>query len=254
MTTTPSEPAAVRQIRAVIFDMDGCLVDSEPLSLEAVAAEMRAAGLAEATAAAVGATYLGVSMSQVIRDLELRLGTPCPPDFADRVEARLFSAFSTGLRRIDGALDLLHRLQEAEVPVAIASGASVRRVARTLEIAGLEGFFTNRAFSADLVTHGKPAPDVFLLAAEKLGVAPIHCAVLEDSPHGIKGAVEAGMHAVGFVGGSHLAGREVDHAAILRASGAQRVISHLSQAFAALVPATCLPSAERLERVQDDQA
>jgi beta-phosphoglucomutase-like phosphatase (HAD superfamily) len=95
----------------------------------------------------------------------------------------------------------------------------------------------NQAFSADLVSRGKPAPDIFLLAAEKLGVAPQNCAVLEDSPHGIKGAVEAGMRAVGFVGGSHLAGRRADHAEILRAAGADHVISHLSEAIAALVPA-----------------
>lgn len=231
-------PQPDAEVRAVIFDMDGCLVDSEEMSLAAVAEEMRAAGLQDATAAEVGAMYLGVSMSKVIQDMEARLGRPCRPDFSDRIETRLFAAYRTGLRRIDGVEDLLHRLDRAGIPVAIASGASTRRLAKTLEIAGLDRFFGDMGFSADLVARGKPAPDVFLLAAERLGIAPQHCAVLEDSPHGIRGAVAAGMRAVGFVGGSHLAGRATEHTAILRAAGAQQVIGHLSQALAALVPAT----------------
>ena len=217
--------------------MDGCLVDSEPMSLEAVAAEMRESGLHDVTAAEAGAKYLGVSLSQIIKDVEARLGRPIGPGFAERMEARLFAAYQRGLQQIDGVEDLLVTLDKAGIPVAIASGASGRRLAKTLEIASLDRFFVNRAFSADLVSRGKPAPDIFLLAAEKLGVAPQNCAVLEDSPHGIRGAVQAGMRAVGFVGGSHLTGRRADHAAVLRAAGADPVISHLSQAMTALVPA-----------------
>lgn len=222
-------------IEAVIFDMDGCLVDSEPMSLEAVAAEMRHAGLVSATAAEVGEKYLGVSLSKIVSDVEDLLGKPCPPGFIDRMETRLFEAYRTGLRQIVGAEDLLLSLERAGVPVAIASGASVRRLARTLEYSGLHHFFGDRGFSADLVSRGKPAPDVFLLAAEHLGVSPQRCAVLEDSPHGIKGAVNAGMWAVGFVGGSHLFGREESHAETLRAAGADRVIRSLSDAFDALI-------------------
>ncbi len=225
------------EIRAVIFDMDGCLVDSEPLALEAVAAEMRDAGLSDVTAAEVGDKYLGVSMSQIIRDVEDRLGKRCAQGFNARVEARLFESYDNGLPRVDGVEGLLAWLQQAGIPVAIASGASVPRLARTLEISGLERFFVDRGFSADLVRHGKPAPDIFLMAAERLGVAPEHCAVLEDSPHGIRGAVDAGMRAVGFLGGSHLVGRERAHASILIAAGADELVTHMSDARAALVPA-----------------
>lgn len=229
------------QIRAVIFDMDGCLVDSEPLSLEAVAAEMRHAGLLDATASEVGAKYLGVSLPKIIQDVEERLGAPCHTDFIDRMENHLFKAYSSGLRQIDGVEDLLVALDSAGIAVAIASGASVRRLDRTLEYSGLDRFFPKHRFSADLVPRGKPAPDVFLLAAETLGLPPRNCAVLEDSPHGIKGAVEAGMRAVGFVGGSHLAGREASHAAVLRQAGAVETIQHLSKAFAALVGTRSTP-------------
>ncbi len=237
MNSPVSESEPGPEIRAIIFDMDGCLVDSEPLSLEAVAAEMRASGLRDATAAEVGTKYLGVSLAKIAKDVEAQLGKPCAPGFADRMEARLFAAYESGLRQMDGVEDMLRLLNQAGIPVAIASGASVRRLEKTLKIARLDGYFGNRGFSADLVRRGKPAPDIFLLAAEKLGVAPQNCAVLEDSPHGIKGAVTAGMWTVGFVGGSHLAGREADHTAILRAAGAHQVIGHLSQALAALVPA-----------------
>ncbi|MBL4928100.1 HAD family phosphatase [Tabrizicola sp. KVB23] len=216
--------------------MDGCLVDSEPLSLEAVAAEIRASGLPDVTATEVGGKYLGVSLSQIVRDVESRLGHPCPPGFTDRMEERLFASYSAGLPQIDGVEGLLAVLDKAGIAVAIASGASVRRLARTLDHAGLAGYFEGRRFSADQVRHGKPAPDVFLLAARELGVEPRHCAVLEDSPHGIRGAVAAGMRAVGFVGGSHLAGLRKEHAAILREAGADQVIDTLSQAFDALIP------------------
>lgn len=235
MTTEHPQPDP--DVRAVIFDMDGCLVDSEPLALEAVAAEMRAAGLREVTAAEVGEHYLGVSMSRIVRDIEARLGRPCCPDFSDRVEARLFSIYETDLKRIEGAESLLRRLAEMDIPFAVASGASLRRLQKTLQIAQLDQLIGDNGFSADLVAHGKPAPDVFLLAAEKIGIAPQHCAVLEDSPHGIKAAIAAGMRAIGFVGGSHLTDRAVQHAAILRAAGAHQVITHLSDSLAALIPA-----------------
>lgn len=221
-------------IRAIIFDLDGCLVDSEPLSLEAVAAEMRAAGLTDVTADIVGQRYLGVTMAKISADVSQAVGRDCSKGFADRIEARLFAEYQDRLRQIEGVIDLLDQARTAGLTLGIASGSSPRRLKRTLEIAGLSSYFEDTAFSADLVLHGKPAPDVFLLAARKLGVAPAHCAVLEDSPHGVTGAVAAGMRAVGFVGGSHLEGRRQQHRDILLTAGAGEVIDHLSHAYAAL--------------------
>lgn len=223
------------KIRAVIFDLDGCLVDSEPLSLEAIAAEMRASGLASATAREVGGQYLGVSIARIGEEVGERLGAAAPEGFVERVEARLFAAYPTQLRRIDGALALLDRLQAAGIATAIATGGSLKRLAVTLQASGLARRFEGTGFSADQVARGKPAPDLFLLAADRLGIPPGDCAVLEDSPHGIVGAVAAGMRAVGFVGGSHLTGQQADHAAVLRKAGAALVIDDLSQAYQALV-------------------
>ena len=224
-------------IEAVIFDMDGCLVDSEPLSLEAVAAEMRAAGLIDATAEMVGDKYLGVSIQSICRDVGEHLEHDSPDAFAARVEERLFARYPAELQCMPGVETLLKRLNNTGIGTAIATGSSVRRLGRTLEVSGLAKDFERRGFSADQVKHGKPAPDLFLLAAQQLGVPPEHCAVLEDSPHGIAGAVAAGMRAVGFVGGSHLDGRQEAHGAILRSAGAVEVIESLAQAYEALIPA-----------------
>ncbi len=219
-------------IAAVIFDMDGCLVDSEPLSLAAVAAEIGAQGLA-ATPETVRARYLGVSLGKIKADLEAQIGAPCPEGFESRVEARFFARASE-LRPIAGAAELLARLAASGVGVGLATGSSVVRMGRTLAAAGLSAQFPRHAISADQVARGKPAPDVFLAAAASLGVDPRDCAVLEDSPHGVAGAVAAGMRAIGFVGGSHLSDIRAQHAALLRAQGAQAVVEDLDAAFAAL--------------------
>ncbi|WP_151718967.1 HAD family hydrolase [Gemmobacter serpentinus] len=217
--------------RAVIFDLDGCLVDSEPHSLEALAAEMRAIGIHDATSEEIGARFLGVSLSVIRAYVAGRAGSPVPPDFDAKVERRLFAAYRDHLRLIDGVPDLLARLQAANIPMAIASGGSIPRLTETLRIAGLDRVFEGRAFSADLVPHGKPAPDLFLHAAAALGVDPADCVVLEDSPHGIEGARRAGARAVGFVGGSHLAGHRQAHADLLRAKGASRVQADMNGMF-----------------------
>lgn len=213
--------------RAVIFDLDGCLVDSEPLSLAAVAAQMREIGLTEVTAEEIGARFLGVAITDIAAYASTRLGKPCPEDFADRVEARLLARYDTELQRIPGAEPLLKGLSGAGIGLAIATGGSLKRMGVTLDRSGLTPFFPGTACSAEEVRHGKPAPDLFELAAQRLGADPRACIVLEDSPHGVKGAVAAGMTAVGFVGGSHLAGKRDSHADILRDAGAATVIDSL---------------------------
>lgn len=219
---------------AVIFDLDGCLVDSEPHSLEAVAAEMRRLGVRDATAEEIGARFLGVSMSVICDHVSTRLGAACPPDFPDRVEVRLFAAYRSSLAVMPGALGLLGAVDEAGLRKAIATGGSPSRMRRTLEMSGLEARFRDRAFSAAQVKRGKPAPDLFLFCARQLGVAPRSCVVFEDSPHGVAGAAEAGMRVIGFIGGSHLDDRRETHAKDLLAAGAERVLYSLDEGMAAI--------------------
>ena len=192
-------------IRAVIFDMDGCLVDSEPMSLETLAEMMAVEGL-HATPDELRRKFLGMSIQAIVRHLSEALDRPDLPDFARIFEERLLARYPSELRVIPGIPALLDDLAARGVTVAIATGSSVRRLGITLDVAGLAGQFGDRIFSADQVRRGKPAPDLFLLAAQSVGIAPEACAVMEDSPHGITGARAAGMRAVGFTGGSHVAG------------------------------------------------
>lgn len=216
-------------IKAVIFDLDGCLVDSEPLSLAAIAAEMRQIGIADATAQEIGDRFLGVAMPVISDYVTRRLGRAIPADFALRVERRLLAAYATDLRQIDGAAALLADLQQLGLGMAIATGGSLRRMSATLEIAGLADWFAGTASSAEEVRNGKPAPDLFQLGLDRLQLAPSDCLVLEDSPHGIRGAFAAGIPAIGFVGGSHLVDRKAEHAAILRDAGAVDVFETLAE-------------------------
>jgi len=215
------------RFKAVIFDLDGCLVDSEPLSLEAVASQMRALGVKDATADEIGQRFLGVAMPVISDYVAKRLGHPCPVDFPTRVEEALLARYPTELVRINGVETLLEALKIRGIGTAIATGGSLHRMAVTLDHSDLASFFSGTACSAEEVVQGKPAPDLFLLAADRLGFPARDCIVLEDSPHGIRGAVAAGMQAVGFVGGSHLDGLEADHTRVLKAAGASHVIARL---------------------------
>lgn len=215
-------------MQAVIFDLDGCLVDSEPLSIAALSAELAAMGVPDASFEVIRDRFLGVSMRDICDHVAERAGLRCPPEFVDRVEERLFALYRESLRPMPGAGRLLAALTEAGIPFAIATGGSIRRMTVTLAMSGLAPWFDGRAFSVDQVERGKPAPDVFLFAAARLGIPPEGCTVIEDSPHGIAGARAAGMRAIGLVGGSHLAGTRRAHRAILRAAGASAVFRRLT--------------------------
>lgn len=213
----------------VIFDMDGCLVDSEPLCLAAIADELQALGLKDITAKDIGQRFLGVSLASIEAFAAQHLGHAVPPGFKERIEETLIKAYAKDLRHIDGAEGLLNRLAAKGVTLGLATGASVRRMRATLEISGLADRFTGLAVSADEVSVGKPAPDIFLETATRMKLSPETCAVVEDSPHGVVGAVQAGMHALGFVGGTHLSGRKDQQSDLLRQAGAIQVFDTLDQ-------------------------
>jgi beta-phosphoglucomutase-like phosphatase (HAD superfamily) len=226
---------------AVIFDLDGCLVDSEPLVIAAIADEVRKMGIADVSDNDIGARFLGVSMRDICEQLAQSGAVVSTDDFVDRVEAELFKVYRKKLRRIEGALEMLKALVDADFAIAIATGGSIRRMNETLERSELYCWFANVAFSADQVENGKPAPDLFLLAAQQLGVAAKDCVVLEDSPHGVKGAIAAGMQVIGFVGGSHLEGRREAHSELLQQAGAGAVFSHLTDVLCYLKPSDIPP-------------
>ncbi|SCM66659.1 HAD family hydrolase [Donghicola eburneus] len=221
--------------QAVIFDLDGCLVDSETLSINAIAEEIRDMGVSDVTYDYIRDRFLGVSMRVICEHVAEQTGKTCADDFVDRVEERLFARYRSDLRQIDGVTPMLDVLKDRGIPVAIATGGSIRRMGETLRISGLASYFESTSFSADQVEHGKPAPDLFLLAAQELGVDPEACAVMEDSPHGIQGARAAGMRAIGFVGGTHLDPMRDGHRALLLSKGAAQVCETIPDTLSALL-------------------
>lgn len=182
----------------VVFDNDGVLVDSEPISNRVLADYLSELGHPTTYEESIR-DYMGAAVHRV-HDLVLeRSGCRLPGDFDETLHARVFAAFQRELRAVDGVHDVLAKLDADGVPYCVASSGSHERIRVALRKTGLYGRFgEERIFSSQDVGKGKPAPDLFLLAAEKMGVAPERCAVVEDSPLGVRAAVAAGMDVYGF--------------------------------------------------------
>jgi HAD superfamily hydrolase (TIGR01509 family) len=183
----------------VIFDCDGVLVDSEVISCRAHAETLTRHGY-PITAEQVLARFLGRSMRQATIEVEAELGRRLPDDFASQTYAEIFRLFATSLQATPHIAEALARIAQ---PVCVASSGPPEKISASLNRTGLYDRFAPHIFSAVQVRHGKPAPDLFLFAAEQMNVSPGRCLVIEDSIAGIAGAVAAGMPVLGFHGGSH---------------------------------------------------
>ncbi|MBA0053852.1 HAD family hydrolase [Streptomyces sp. AJS327] len=182
----------------VILDNDGVLVDSEPLSNRILAAYLTELGHPTTYEEAVR-DYMGSAVHR-IHDLVLeRSGRRLPDDFDRVFHERVFAAFRRELEPVDGAPELLEKLVADATPFCVASSGSHERIRVALRKTGLyEQVGSGRIFSADDVGQGKPAPDLFLRAAGAMGVEPGRCAVVEDSPAGVRAARLAGMDVFGY--------------------------------------------------------
>ncbi|AZQ36539.1 HAD family hydrolase [Streptomyces cyaneochromogenes] len=182
----------------VIFDNDGVLVDSEPISNRLLAEYLTELGHPTSYEDSIR-DYMGSAMHRIHDLIEERTGQRLPADFDDVFHARVFAAFERELKAVDGAADVLARLAEDGVPYCVASSGSHERIRVGHRTTGLDRWFDGgRIFSSQDVGRGKPAPDLFLYAAERMGVAPERCVVVEDSPLGVQAAVAAGMDVLGF--------------------------------------------------------
>jgi HAD superfamily hydrolase (TIGR01509 family) len=190
------------QPKLVIFDCDGVLVDSEPLAcrieLAALAALGHPIGADEFRRRAIGRSRKDVNAM-----LEAFWDRALPADYTDRIRAATFTAFEAELQPVPGIRAVLDGL--GSQPRCVASSSHPTRIARALAVTGLAGFFGDHVFSAVEVERGKPAPDLFLHAAARMGVAPESCLVIEDSVPGIQAANAAGATAIGFTAGGHCA-------------------------------------------------
>lgn len=205
---------------AVIFDCDGVLVDSERLMNREFSAMLNDLGLSY-TAEQTTRTFMGRSMKSCVQIVEAELGRPVPDHFLTVLDRRAYAVFAEQLQPVEGITSLLDALDERGISYAVASSGSHEKMQTTLGLTGLLPRLTGRITSATEVAHGKPAPDVFLLAAERLGVEPRRCVVIEDSLLGIQAALAAEMRVIGFA--AMLAPEE------MRAAGATEVSQTMLQ-------------------------
>jgi HAD superfamily hydrolase (TIGR01509 family) len=206
----------------VIFDCDGVLVDSEVISCRAHAETLTRHGYPIASDQVLQ-RFLGVSDRDARMIVEAELGRSLPADF----EAQMKQA---ALQRYADELGAIPHIGEAiaaiDLPKCVASSGTPEKIHHGLTCAGLYDLLSPHIFSATQVKRGKPAPDLFLFAAEQMKAAPERCIVIEDSVPGITGARAAGMIVLGFHGGSHCIS---GHADVLRAAGATATFDDMRQ-------------------------
>ncbi|WBO64654.1 HAD family hydrolase [Streptomyces camelliae] len=182
----------------VIFDNDGVLVDSEPISNRHLAAYLTELGHPTSYEDSIR-DYMGSAMHRIHELVLERTGQRLPDDFDDVFHARVFAAFERELEPVAGVTGVLEKLAGDGVPYCVASSGSHARIRVGHRTTGLDRWFEEeRIFSSEDVGRGKPWPDLFLYAAERMGVAPERCVVVEDSPLGVRAAVAAGMDVCGF--------------------------------------------------------
>jgi HAD superfamily hydrolase (TIGR01509 family) len=186
----------------VIFDCDGVLIDSEIISAQMLVQALAGMGVS-IDLAYVARHFLGRSYPVVMQQIRQEFGLDLPPSFEDDYRDRLLSAFREQLKIMPDVSEVLDRLS---VPCCVATSSSPRRVEMSLRLVGLWDRLGDRVFTASQVANGKPAPDLFLLAANRMGADPGRCLVIEDSLTGIAAARAAGMEVWRFTGGSHMQG------------------------------------------------
>ncbi|MBI3827291.1 MAG: HAD family hydrolase [Candidatus Rokubacteria bacterium] len=186
-----------RPIRLVIFDCDGILVDSERVAVRVDVVVLAELGWAM-TEADVVERFMGRTDADMASQIEAHLGRPLPANWEEPFQPLYRAAFETELKPVPG---IVTALDEIATVTCVASSGSHERIRYTLGLTGLYHRFAGRIFSATEVAEGKPAPDLFLHAAKRMGVPAADCVVVEDSRYGIEAARAAGMRAFGYAGG-----------------------------------------------------
>ncbi len=219
------------RFKLVIFDCDGVLVDSEPIINRAHAEVLTACGY-PITEKVLVERFCGMSDPDMLEIIEREWGCALPVSYAERVGLMVEAGFHQSLAPIEGVAEAVDSLT---LPICVASSSSLEQIRKKLEITGLLGRFGEHLFSATMVARGKPAPDLFLYAAQNLMTAPNRCLVIEDSPAGIDAALAAGMTAIGFSGGSHCG---PEHGVRLQRHGAALVMDHMLELATAMAKLT----------------
>ena len=214
----------------VIFDCDGVLIDSELIACAADADALAKFGFPITTQQVID-RFAGMPSNAMYAQIEAEMGCPLPTDFDSRVKAEILKKYRTDLRPIPGIADVLQMIRG---PKCVASSSSPAKLALGLVETDLFELFYPHIFSASLVPRGKPNPDLFLYAADRMGVVPAECIVVEDSVAGVTAAHAAGMRCVGFTGASHCGS---GHGERLIQAGASIVIDKMSDLPPLISPA-----------------
>jgi HAD superfamily hydrolase (TIGR01509 family) len=207
----------------VIFDCDGVLVDSEPLSIDVLVRVLRGAGV-EMDADAATERFLGKSLKTMTKILHDEFGLEVDDKFLEDMRRDLYHRFEQELQPIAGISSVLDQL---DVPFCVASSSQMERIRLSLGITGLIDRLEPHIFSATMVTNGKPAPDLFLHAADVMKTDPSACIVIEDSPAGIVAAKAAGMRVFAFTGASHA--RSERHLGVIRSLAPDAVFDDMRE-------------------------
>jgi len=206
----------------VIFDCDGVLIDSEVIFGRVLGECLIAADFPVTINEAMAlALELGKNNLTLAAEVEARFGRALPAGFFDGMRAGVDAVFARELRPVIGIEELLAALPARR---CVASNSRLERVRQALSLTRLLPLFEPHVFSASQVARGKPAPDLFLFAADQFGAPPEDCVVVEDSTPGVEAAIAAGMPVVEFCGGSHCPG---DHADRLLAAGCSQVFARM---------------------------
>jgi HAD superfamily hydrolase (TIGR01509 family) len=204
----------------LICDCDGVLVDSEVIA-DRVMLEALTETFPDIDFKPVMKTAFGQQTTRFLQHLETKFGIAMPAGFVNALGERVGRELSRSVGPIAG---VRHALQRVSLPVAVVSNSWMARVRESVRRAGLDEIVGERLFSAEQVAKPKPYPDVYLLAAKTLGVAPERCLVVEDSIAGLTAARAAGMMTIAFVGASHI---PEGYAQVLRANGVTRIIDSM---------------------------
>ena len=204
---------------AIIFDFDGVVADSEVRANQSLAESLTAADM-PATYEDCLRDYYGHNWQETERRIVARYGRSLPADFRETHRERARARYMEGFDAVPGVAAFLDAL--GFLPRARASSSRAEYIGWALGLFGLGHHFGEHVYSADGWDRGKPFPDIYLAAANGLGIGPADCLAIEDSPTGAQAAIAAGMTVIGFCGAGHIVDR-AGHAAMLRDLGVHHV-------------------------------
>jgi HAD superfamily hydrolase (TIGR01509 family) len=208
-------------IKHVIFDCDGVLIDSEAVSMAIDQSLLSGCGV-EISIAEMHRRFVGKTFQAMIDEVEAEHGRALPKDLEARKDDLMVAEYRRSLQPVAGVRAALDRIA---LPKSIGTNGPRERALLALDVTGIAHHFDGRLTTFEDVKEGKPAPDVYLLAAERAGVRPQNCVVVEDSVTGLMAAVAAGCHSIGFTG-SHA--HRVEHALALSSLGARHIVNDMA--------------------------